>query len=159
MLPNNVEVYLDANFLVAYFVNNHSDHTRSVQLFASLLAQSNLFNLSPLTIDETLHAIKKELDNLRKQNLYINKPHSFYYQNLKQVVDTLIASPKVKIRQFENGIVDGCQIALENIKDFDLAPRDAFHAAYMQDWGINYIVTNDDDFEALSEIGINKISF
>jgi predicted nucleic acid-binding protein len=158
MLPNNVEVYLDANFLVAYFVNHHSDHTRSVQLFASLLAQSNLLNLSPLTLDETLHAIKREYDNSTKQSS-LKKPHSFYFQELKQVIDYLIASPKVKIRQFENGIADGCQTAVENIKDFDLAPRDAFHAAYMQDWGINYIFTNDDDFEALSNIGINKISF
>jgi predicted nucleic acid-binding protein len=159
MLPNNAEVYLDANFLVAYFVGNHSDHINSVQLFASLVARSNILNLSPLTVDETLHAIQKEYNNLRKQQALNNKPHSFYYQQLKKVVYYLITSPRIKIRQFENNIGKGCLAAVENIKNFSLAPRDAFHAAYMQEWEIKYIVTNDSDFDSLISIGINKISF
>ncbi len=32
-MPNVDKIYLDANFLVAYFVNNHADHDASKILF------------------------------------------------------------------------------------------------------------------------------
>lgn len=158
-LPSNVEVYLDSNFLVAYFVSLHGDHIDSVKLFATLLAQSNTLNLSPLIIDETFHSIRNEYNYLRDKKKLARKPHSFFYQQLKQVIDQLISFPSIKIRQFEKSVERGCQEATENIKKYSLAPKDAFSVAYMQEWGVNYIVTNDSNFDSLGKVGINKIPY
>lgn len=158
-LPKNTEVYLDSNFLTAYFVPHHSHHKGSVKLFAILLVQTNILNLSPLVVDEVLHAVRNEYNYLRGKKKLKPETHSFFYQQLKLVVNQLISFHTIKIRQFEKKVEVGCSNAVDNIKKFSLAPKDAFSIAYIQDWDINYIVTNDSNFDSLKEEGINKVSY
>lgn len=75
------------------------------------------------------------------------------------MVDQLVTFPSIKIRQFEKSVELGCQSAVDNIKKFSLAPKDAFSTAYMQEWSINYIVSNDSNFDSLDKIGINRIGY
>lgn len=158
-VPSNTNLYLDSNFLVAYFVPHHSDHHKSVITFANLLSQNNTLHLSPLVIDETLHAIRNEYNALRKKNKLLPQPHAFFFNELKGVIDQLIQFSQIKIRQFEGSINNGCSSTVDNIKKYSLAPRDAFHLAYMQDWGVDYIVTNDSNFTSLAKDGISHVSY
>lgn len=158
-VPSNSDVYLDSNFLVAYFVPRHKYHSDSVKLFATLLAQSDILHLSPLVVDETLHSIRNEYNYLRKKQKLSDKPHSFFYQQLKQVVDQLITFPSIKVRQFEKNVGKGCQDAVDNIKKYSLAPKDAFSTAYMQEWGIKYIASKDSNFNLVASAGIQRIPY
>lgn len=128
-------------------------------MFAKLLVKGNILNLSPLVLDETFHGIREEYNALRKTMNQPAKPHSFFYDELKRVVDYTLNFSGVKIRQFEKSLEDGCRVAVDNIKKFSLAPKDAFSVAYMIDWGIQYIVSNDSNFDTLKSVSIFRLSY
>lgn len=158
-VPSYTNLYLDSNFLVAYFVPHHSNHDKSVIIFAKLLSQNNVLHLSPLVIDETLHAIRNEYNVLRKKNKQSPQSHAFFFNELKVVIDHLIQFSQIKIRQFEGSVNNCCSSAVDNIKKYSLAPKDAFHLAYMQDWDVDYVVTNDSHFTSLAKDGILHVSY
>lgn len=159
-LPNNIDLYVDANFITAVFIKGHGDHKTAIKLFALLLINKNTFNFTPLTLDETLHAIWKTKRSLkRKNNKLPDVSHSYFYNDYKKVINSLIQHAQVQLRQFENDLSSSCIQAIENIRDYDLRPKDAFHLSYMKDFGINTIVSNDSDFDKLKNINIEKIGF
>lgn len=155
-VPTNDRVYLDANFLISYLVPYHKENSGAGKLFASLLISGNTLNFSPLSLDETFNGIVIEARKKKKQ---ISLPHATFYKDLKTAVDFLLNHHQLKLCQFENNPTESCLQAVKNIKDFTLQPRDAFHVAYMQDLGINYIVSGDSKFDRLSQIKIGRIGY
>ena len=78
---------------------------------------------------------------------------SDFYEKFKEIFDAISEYPSMKIIQFENDLDKGLDNVLENIKKYDLRPRDAFHYAMMQDLNIKCIVAKDRHFDKLE----NKI--
>lgn len=64
-LPANDDLYLDANFLIAYFINDHGDHKNSIKLLAYLLIKQDTLHFSPLTLDELMMGLHKELNKAK----------------------------------------------------------------------------------------------
>lgn len=159
-LTGNENIYLDANFLIAYFVDDHEDHINSKKLLAYLLIKQNTLHFSPLTLDELMMGIHKikNTTNIKKDNKKAF-PVAHFYPELKQAIEYLLNNSQFRLRQFENNLNDSCLLAFENIKKFTLRPRDAFHVTYMQDWGINKIISKDSKFGKLKSGNIERIDF
>ena len=149
--PFEENTYIDANFLIAYFVPNHKHAKKAGILFAKLLINKNKFNLTALTLDECFMGIVREL---REDNDDRSAPPAKFFDNLNQVLLTIINNKKFVIRQFEKDINNGCINALQNIKSYVLKPRDAFHLSYMQDLGIKYLISFDGNFEKVRTITV-----
>ena len=139
-LPNRI--YLDANFLIAYFVDNHDDHSASQLLFFNLLKQDCVTYISTLGLDEAWYKIYEVLqkDVPKKQR----KPIKEFCSEIRQILEAIRNLPEnIKIVQFENDLEAGVKQAVENIGSFNFRPRDAFHLAYIQDLKLKAIITKD----------------
>lgn len=147
-MPNVDKIYLDANFLIAYFVNNHEDHNASKVAFFKLLKHNSNLYISTLGLDETWFKIWEA----SQPNTKNRKPFKDFYTVLKSVLTQLKSLSNMNIIQFENDFQKGVENSIENIGSFDLRPRDAFHLAYMQDLGINQIITKDKKFDQVAGI-------
>lgn len=152
-MPNVDKIYLDANFLVAYFVNNHADHSASKIVFFNLLKQNSSLYVSTLGLDEAYYKIYE----VSQVNDVHRKPIKNFYVILKNVLSQLQTLSNMNIIQFENDFQKGVENSIENIGSFNLRPRDAFHLAYMQDLGIKHIITKDKKFGHIS--GITVMNF
>lgn len=157
-MPTANKIYLDANFLIAYFANNHTDHNASKKAFYELLKTNSELYISTLCLDETWYKIW-EIPFREKK---LKKKHwsdiKDFYPNIKLIIEELKKLPDTfKLIQFENDLKEGINNASENIGNYSLEPRDAFHLAYMQDLGINQIITKDKKFDHVSDITV--ISF
>ena len=139
-LPN--KIYLDANFLIAYFVDNHDDHNASKLLFFNLLQQDCVTYISTLGLDEAWFKVYEVLQkDIPKEK---RKPIKEFYSEIKQILEAIKKLPQnIKIVQFENDFEAGIKQAVENIGSFNFHPRDAFHLAYMQDLNLQAIITKD----------------
>lgn len=156
------EVYADANFLISYWLPEHENYEQARLRFFELIENNSQIALSPLVIDESWYKIYKIWEN---QNPCIQKPFHEFYQNFKGLLDFIISSPLLKIIQFRDNLVNGCQQALENIKTYHFRPHDAFHLAMMENSDIFTIITKDSHFtkesnrKKLENKGIKVISF
>lgn len=156
------EIYADANFLISYWLPNHENYEEARLKFLELIEKDCQFNISPLIIDECWYKIHYILKN---QNNSIQKSFNEFYQDFKELLDFVISSNFFKIIQFSNNLVNGCQGALENIKNYNFRPHDAFHLAMMEDNQVSAIVTKDSDFtkqsnkKKLKQKGIEIVDF
>mgnify|MGYP001120133921 CR=1 FL=1 len=150
--PISSEVYLDANFLVAYLISSHADARKAQKLFAKLLVSGNTLVFSALTVDETMLAVKRTLFSQEKSdNLKKGKNYKDYIKDIRNVVKIITNNSSFRITQFRFP-VNGCNQAVENIDKYIMRPRDAFHLSYMQDQSIKYIASNDKDFNNVKKI-------
>jgi len=156
--PTSTNVYLDANFLVAYLLSSHADSKKAQKIFAKILIGNNKMLFSPLTVDELMHGIYKTLrDQERINGSLPDKSHRDYLNDIKQAVKLISEGASFSIIQFEIDSTKGCLQAVENVDKYNFRPRDAFHLAYMQDHKIKYIITNDTKFDRAT--GIKRVSF
>lgn len=147
-------IYLDANFLIAYFVDNHDDHQASKSLFFKLLKQDCMMYISTLSLDEgwykAYEVLQKDIPREKR------KPIKEFYSEIKQILEAIEKlSQNIKIIQFENNLTEGVKQAVENIGNFGFRPRDAFHLAYMQDLNLKIIITKDKkDFNKVANLHV-----
>ena len=149
-------IYLDANFLVAFFAAKHTDKDNSKKLFFNLLKSNSVFFISPLTLDETWYKIweiphrEKKLKKERWPSI------KTFYPKIKVILDELKKLPEIfRLIQFENSLMAGINNAADNIGSHGLEPRDAFHLAYMQDLDIETIITKDKkDFDKVQNLHV-----
>ncbi|MFH1602264.1 MAG: type II toxin-antitoxin system VapC family toxin [Candidatus Shapirobacteria bacterium] len=156
---NQNRTYLDANFLVAFFADKHTDKDSSRKLLFNLLKSNSVLFISPLALDETWYKIW-EIPR-REKKLKKNKWPSIktFYPKIRIILDELKKLPEAfKLIQFENSLEVGINNAAENIGMHELEPRDAFRLAYMQDLHIETIITKDKkDFDKIP--GIQALSY
>lgn len=98
--------------------------------------------LSVLGLDEAWFKVWEVLQkDVPKEN---RKSFKQFYKEIKQILEALEGlSRNIKIIQFEKDFNTGIRQSVENIGSFDMRPRDAFHRVYMQDCGLQAIVTKD----------------
>ena len=151
-------VYLDANFLIAFFADKHADKDNSRKLFFNLLKSNSILFISPLTLDETWYKIWEIPHRERKLKKEKWLSIKTFYPNIKAILDELKKLPETfKLIQFENSLEIGINNAAENIGVHGLEPRDAFHFAYMQDLHIETIITKDKkDFDKVPDIKVTS---
>jgi len=134
-------IYLDSNFLIAYFADKHADNDCSRKLFLDLLKSNSLLYISTLTLDETWYKIWEI--PFREKKLKKGKWSSIksFYPTIQVIIDELKKLPETfKLIQFENSLEMGIENAAKNIGCYGLEPRDAIHLAYMQDLHLNTII-------------------
>lgn len=181
----NSKVYLDANFLVAYLIPAKREkdkiyNKKAQKALAWLIVNNCKMYLSSLVFDEFWNGVKKEAGVKRvrsKLRFYINSflqgfgikglmdsgvdyyAHYELYSDLTKYTDKILSFPRVKIVQFNN-IINGIKQALENIKQYQMKPRDGFHLSLMQNLQIPFILTQDPKFLKInSKSGITGESF
>lgn len=141
-IENQKEIYLDANFLISWFISKEPELKKQARLlFAKFLATKKELYSSALAFDEAWNGIRREY-NFQKS---VNLPcfNDLVFNELKNFTNLIL--PKLNLIQFmdiRNGIVD----AMNYIKTFELKPRDAFHLTIMKHNNITTIATDDDDF-------------
>ena len=135
------KAYLDANFLIYWCFPKTPEIKKRVRfLLAKILKNNELFT-SPLSFDETWWGVKKEYNAKFKASLScFNEP---IFSKLGDFTPKILL--KVKIIQFFNS-QEGIISALQNIKEYELHPRDAFHLALMKNNQLTTIVTDDPKF-------------
>lgn len=149
-------VYLDANFLVDWFIRKQPDlRKRARALLAHFFSRGIILALSSLTIDEVWKGIKEEIKE-EKEITYWDERVFF---SLQDFTKKILENPeKIHIIQFQN-LQSSIMEALNNIQVFHLQPRDAFHLAIMKDNEIMAIVTRDEKFiKQQSKMGIKVIT-
>jgi len=155
MIKQN-NIYLDANFLVAFLADKHTDKDNSRKLFFNLLKSNSVLFISPLTLDEAWYKIWEI--PYREKKLKKEKWSSIktFYPKIKVILDELKKLPETfRLIQFENNLEVGVNNAAENIGVYGLEPRDAFHLAYMQDLHIEIIITKDKkDFDKVPNLQV-----
>jgi len=149
-------IYLDANFLIAFFADKHPDKDSSKKLFFNLLKSNSILFISTLTLDETWYKIWEIPYRERKLKKEKWPNIKTFYPKIKVILDELKKLPETfKLIQFENSLDVGITNAAGNIGTHGLEPRDAFHLAYMQDQQIETIITKDKkDFNNVPNIQI-----
>lgn len=151
---NSKVIYLDANFLVDWFIRKQPTIKKRARiLLVKLLTQFDILTFSPLTIDESWKGIKEEID--------IKRFHSYsediIFSQLENFTKKILTHNKMKIVQLQN-LRDGILYALNLLRRFLLEPRDSFHLAIMKDNEIIFIVTRDEKIiKNQSQIGIKVI--
>jgi len=152
-------VYLDADFLICWWSKRKKPELRKRArlLFAKLRGQKYLFVLSPLTFDETWNGIRRELNQPASRGLSHFHPEVF--TELEKITTIVLKQSLIKIVQLQN-LKEGIEMALNNINQFRLRPRDAFHLAIMKDNEVTAMVTNDQKFtDQQARMNIKVINF
>jgi len=140
-MNTKAEAYLDANFLIYWCFPKTPEIKKRVRfLLAKILRNYELFT-SLLSFDETWWGVKKAYNAKFKTSLAcFEEP---IYSKLGDFTAKILL--KVKVIQFldsQEGIIS----ALQNIKEYELHPRDAFHLALMENNRLATIVTDDPKF-------------
>lgn len=126
-------IYLDANFLIATQIEQHPMRASALQKLGKL--NGNHFCISYLTIDETIYALNK----------YINNKKQVY-----GAIQKILKTAPVKIIGIENNNIIAEKFLRFWVKT-KLAPRDAFHIFIMKQNGIKKLATFDNDFTKLQK--------
>jgi len=156
------KVFIDANFLIAYWIPHHEFHNAAKKKMFELIANNSLLFLDWLIIDEVWYKIWHLLKN---EFLGEGKPFKNFFENFKKILDFIEKSSYIQIIQFRNNLIQKCYEALFNVKKYNLRPHDAFHLAIIKDHQISILVTKDSDFlresnkTRLEKEGIKVIDF
>ncbi len=108
--------------------------------------------LSPLTFDEAWNGIRKEVD------VKLSHFDFLIFSQIETFTNSIFNKSFIKVIQLQN-IQEGISQALDNIKQYQLRPRDGFHLAIMKDNQIFKMVSSDPKFiNQQSKMGIEVIS-
>jgi len=157
-------VYLDTNFVLAWYLKGHRDFGAASKLLTELTVQKVTIALSTLVVDEAwwrLIIAYYERDNgqgawtddVLKNDSGIPKR---YYPELEKFTVALLRYPRSVVLDAPIAASELVQKSKAHIQRFSLAPRDAFHVSMAQACGIDMIITNDKQFEAVDGLRIMK---
>jgi predicted nucleic acid-binding protein len=122
-------IFLDANFLV--YLNLNVDEIRDYYL--ELLDQESLF-LDPLVMDEVIYVSRKKYS--------VNFVDTINF--LDELVSPYVVLLSITAKEYDK--------AKEVMLKYGLKPSDAFHVAVMLNNSILTVLSEDSDFDKVSEI-------
>ena len=128
-------MYLDANFFVIATIAEDEKGVRA-RAIANEIIKGKLAITSSLTIDEVMWVL------LKKQ----------FKHDIRPIVEEIYGMKNLEIKEVPAGIP---LRALDFMEKHDLKPRDAFHLAIMEHFGVKEIVSDDADFDDIP--GIKRI--
>ncbi len=128
-------MYLDANFFIIARGESGKKGDRARQITRQIVAGKKAIT-SSLALDEVMCVyVKNKLQH--ELRAFIEEIYSIRNLEIKEV------SPLIPLR------------ALEFMEQCNLKPRDAFHVAIMEQFGVHDMVTDDADFDRVE--GITRI--
>lgn len=131
--------YLDSNFLVYFLNRSIKENKLATSLLDELTQNQVALFISPLVLDEFLHAVRLRLELLKSKKVW---------HELEEALEAILDIPVMSI---VNPPVDtasqGGVIGL--MRDFHLRPRDAYHLLTMQANSIDGFATFDNDFSTV----------
>ena len=128
-----MNAYIDANvFLLARFGTGRKSEAAS-KIIEGLQSGNISGTTCSLTLDEVMWAIIRQ-----KQG-----------NELREVVEDIYALPNLNVVDTP---AHAPLRALEFIRDYNLRPRDAIHAAVMTERGITAIYSDDEDFDRIKGV-------
>lgn len=138
--------YLDSNFLV-YLKNEDSPFfPRAKEELKKLVSDKTMLFISPLVIDEFLHAFCRGL---------INKESKDFYENLSKLCADILQLPLLIIINPPTDSVSQLRV-VGIMKNYSLRSRDAYHLLIMQSNNIDAFATFDTDFRRVFAAKIIK---
>lgn len=138
--------YLDANVLISFINEESLFYQKTKILLFNLRKEDFQFRLSALTIDETLHALKKYFLSKKYQPATL-------FLSLKKILKQILSLPNLDII---NPPTDKqLQVEVINLmQKYNLSPRDAFHLFTVIANDIDCLATFDEDFSQVKEVEI-----
>lgn len=127
-----MKVFLDASFLIYLNTMTSVDRKELDDLFRKLLEESLFTNL--LVIDETLYISERKF----------GFPYDLTLDFIKRIV-----LPYAEIIPIEE---ENLKIFEKYLLTYTMKPSDAIHLATMEKADVNYIVTEDEDFDKVKEV-------
>lgn len=132
-----MKCYLDSNVLMYWQNDAALLHAKSTDIIEKLQRDKISIYISPLVIDEYIHAMRVEAR--------INKFHNLHMV-AKKALNDLLALPLLKIIPTPADIQSQKQMLIL-METYSLHPRDAYHLLTMQANDIVGFATFDKDFE------------
>jgi predicted nucleic acid-binding protein len=153
------QLYWDASFLVHAIYPAGRYHRECYEFLDRLnSAEGVLSYVSTLTLDEvvfTLIQLKVAEDHPERGFWDIYREDSLviqpYLGELHALVDRLADDSRIQVVGTEP---ESMSAALDYMDDYSLLPRDALHLVTMARYGVDDIVTTDDDFLPVNELRI-----
>ena len=121
-------------------------HQESVALIEKLVAEKFGIFISPLCLDEYLHAVALYLKNLKSKNFEVELKD--YLKSILLIPNLNLVNPS-KNKDLQTKVVDF-------MVSFFLRPRDAYHLFIMKENKIKFIATFDNDFKQVFQKGLVK---
>jgi predicted nucleic acid-binding protein len=152
-------LYWDASFLVHATYPAGRYHRECYEFLERLSdAKDTLSYISTLALDEvvfTLIQLKVAEDHPERGfwDVYRENPQVIqpYLGELRTLVDRLSSDSRIQVRGTEP---ESISVALDYMGSYSLLPRDALHLTTIFRYGIDGIVTTDDDFLSVDELRI-----
>ena len=130
--------YIDANIFIYAVLNSDEKSKQCIQILKKIMNNKIIGFTSLLTWDEFYYSIKKYLnkeDAIKKSAKFLQFPNLIF----------LSVDDKIIIK------------AHDLIKEYNLKPRDAIHAASALIHNIKEIISDDSDFDKVKELKRIKI--
>ena len=162
------QVYSDANFLISFYVTKNKWHKNASLLLTELTTKGVEIHVSLLAVDEALcQLLRSSYEDQKGQGSWdrdkpLKKDPSLaasLQPNLDSFVRKLRTLPSVRLVDFPPSTASLVDDLLANIAADSLAPRDALHLAVLRAEGLTMIVTNDTDFDRVSDPAIRVLHF
>lgn len=126
-------LYLGANFFIFALLDTGEKGQRAAEIHRSIAQGKERAVTSPLALDELMWVL-----------IRTSKKHL-----LRTAVEGVYATPNLDVVAIPTTTP---LTALNLIEQYDIKPRDAFHAAIMKENELSQIVTDDEDFDRVEWI-------
>ncbi len=151
-------LYWDASFLVNAIYEHGTWHAECAAFAARLDQSETTSYVSTLTLDETWFVLLQLLIGAEHPNQtfwrVVNSDPAVvtkYVDRLETITNDIYANPRIRVVSVASRAP---RLALKNMREFHLLPRDAMHLAAMRQYKIEHIVTTDADFLTVHDISI-----
>lgn len=133
------QCYLDANVLVYLKDPSSPFRQEAVKLLEKLTSEKMKIIISPLDIDEFLHATASLLRIAGASNIF---------KYLEKSLQFILKIPNLEIKNPPESLKENSKI-VGLMKKYQLSPRDAYHLLIMKAHKISHFATFDNDFEGV----------
>jgi predicted nucleic acid-binding protein len=147
-------VYVDAVFVIASHVPGSKDKFRADRMWARLIATKVKVCVSTLLLDElwykAIYLFHKR--DFAGQDFPKSDPSlpAKYYAEIEKLTLALLNLPNVELLPTPPQVQLFVDNTMKLMKTESLYPRDAFHIAMAQAYGIQYVISNDAHLKNLS---------
>lgn len=151
-------LYWDASFLVHSIYPGGHWHSECAAFVTRLEESDTLSFISTLALDESWFAllqlqIAADHPDRPFWRVVNSNPKivANYVTRLEQITNDIYNAPKIRVVTIGSRTP---RLALNNMRDFYLLPRDALHLATMRQYKLTHLVTTDADFLPVQNIFI-----
>ncbi len=151
-------LYWDSSFIVNFAHADGQWHSACVEFGARLDNSRTLSYVSTLALDESWFVllqlmIKDDYPDKSFWRIVNDNPRVIlnYIERLEKITDDIYANSRVRVVSVGTHTP---RLALNNMRDFFLLPRDALHLATMRQYKLTHLVTTDADFLAVPDISL-----